>query len=123
MNEGLRRGNPTTRCPLQKSLTEKKRFVDIFHGLGLFTDDRSDGVQADRSASKFFADGLQNSPIHRVETRGIDLEPRERTIRHGLVDTAVAIDLREIAHPAQEAVGDAGRPPRASRNLARTVTV
>ena len=48
---------------------------------------------------------------------------RERLVGDRLRDDAVALHLREVAHAAQQAVGDARRAARAARDLRRAVVV
>ena len=59
----------------------------------------------------------QDRPVDLVETETIDAEECEAFGRDVRVDRAVAADLGEVAHPAEQTVRDARRAARPSRDL------
>ena len=58
-------------------------------------------------------DPAQIPAIHRVQAERVDLEPRQGAVGGRAVHRRRARDGGEIAHPAQQAVRDAGRTTRA----------
>ena len=72
----------------------------------------------DRPAAELLDDGEEEAAVHLVEAVGVHLEEGEGVPGDGGGDGAVGPDLGEVAHAAQEPVGDAGRPAAAARDLA-----
>ena len=88
----------------------------------LLADGRRQAVDADRAAVELLDDGQQQLAVEHVEALRIDLqhvERRERRPRRSMMPGR--LDLREIAHPAQQPVGDARRAARALGDAQRAV--
>ena len=111
------RGLPPARSQLQKSHLNEKRLVNLFDGLHLFAERGGKRVDAHRPPAVFFDDRQQELAVHLIKAAGIDFQHIERTARHRRGDVAVGLDLREVPHAAQQAVGDARRAAAAARNL------
>ena len=84
---------------------------------------RREAVDADRSAVEALDDRRQELAIERVEALAVDLQQIERRVGDRFVDAAVGAHLRVVAHPAQQAVGDARRAARALRDAPRAALI
>ena len=60
---------------------------------------------------------VQDLAVDGVEAEGVDLQAAERYSAASRRDAAVAAHLGEVAHAAQQAVGDARRAARAAADL------
>ena len=98
-------------------MLEEVGLVDVLDRVGLLADRRREGVHADRPAAELLDDGEEEAPVDLVEAVGVDLEEGEGVAGDGGGDGALGPDLGEVAHPAQEAVGDAGGPAAAAGDL------
>src|SRR5262245_19793009 len=116
-------GDSATRRALQETFLDQVRLDDVLEGSPLLADRGREAVDADRAAVELLDHGEQELAVHRVEAVRVDLEQVHRGLRDALVDRAVALDLRVVAHAAQQAVRDARRTARARRDLARTRVV
>ena len=61
--------------------------------------------------------------VHDVESRGVDVEHRQRGVGHAAGDLAVGPHFREVAHAAQQAVDDARRAARTAGDLQRAFRI
>ena len=66
-------------------------------------------------------DHRQVSPVHRVEAKAVDLEPRQRSVRDRGIDRVRTSRMGEVPHSAEEPSGNTRRSPRPPRNLARPI--
>ncbi len=73
--------------------------------------------QSNRPSSIVFDDRFQNPAVRAVKPQPVDLEPVERDRCDLPGDPAIPHHLCEIPYPLEQAVGDAGRPPAAPRQL------
>ena len=89
---------------------------DILERAALLADRGREAVDAHRSAVEVLDDGEQQLAIQRIEALAVDFQQIQRRGGHRLIDVAVAAHLRVVAHPAQQAVGDARRAARALRD-------
>src|ERR1051325_2182543 len=94
----LRRRRSSSRCPLQESILDEERFVDLYNRGWILGDRRGDRVHADRSALEFLDDRSQYPGVHVVEAEDVDLEQLERLTRDRSGAPAVVTHLREIAN-------------------------
>jgi hypothetical protein len=62
-------------------------------------------------------DGFQQFAVHDIKALGVDVEHRQGFVGRRSVDMAVAFDLRVIAHPTQQTIGNARRAPGSPCNL------
>ena len=85
----------------------------VLDGAALLADGRGQTFDADRSAIEFLDDGLQKSPVQRIESVRVDLKNVHRMPGYCVGDDAVALYFSEIAHTTQQPVRDTGRAPRA----------
>ena len=76
---------------------------------------------ADRAAAELLDHREQQLAVHHVEAEHVDVEHLERRVGDRLGHDAVGLDLRIVAHPAQQPVRYARRAARATRNLRRAV--
>ena len=70
---------------------------------------------------KLVGDHREIAPVQLVEAEIVDLQPRQRLVGDRLRHLVGAATLGEIAHPAEQAAGDARRSARAAGDLARAV--
>ena len=97
------------RCPLDKSCLDQKRLINVFDGILFFADGSGQGLDPDGSAGKFVDQREQQHRIHFVEPEPVHFEHEQGFVGQPPGDRAVAFDLGVVAHPAQQAVGDARR--------------
>ena len=76
-------------------------------------------LHADRSAAIQIGDHGQIAPVHRVETKRVDLQPRQRFVGDLRVDRVRARGMGEIAYAAEQPPGDARSAARPARDLTR----
>ena len=88
----------------------------VFDGVARFGERGGERVGADGAAGIGFDEGMEVAPVERVETVAVDLEAFQRAISGGLVDR-LALGVRKVPHPAQQAQRDARRAAGARRNL------
>lgn len=115
--------HPTAWRALQIALLDQVRLDHVFDGIGRFADGGGEIVQPDRATAEFFQNCAEQLAIHEVKAEGVDIEHAQRGIRHGEGDVSFRLDFGIIAHPAQQAVGDAGRAARTAGDLQRTTVV
>jgi hypothetical protein len=108
---------------LQEAVLHEERLVHLLDRAAVLAHRRGDGRDPHRPAVELLDDGAQHARVHVVEPELVDVQPPERQVGHLAVDHAVPLDLRVVAHAAQQAVGDARRAARAPRDLARAVHV
>ena len=82
---------------------------------------RGERFDADRAAAVKVGDHGQIAPVHRVEAKRIDLQPRQRLVGDLGIDRCRPRGVGEIADPAKQPSGDARGAARAPRDLARPV--
>ena len=80
-------------------------------------DGDSEGAEADRPPPKPSHQRVEHASVEPVEADGVHFVNGQRLHRGGLVDDAVATNLREVADPAEQPVGHPWRPARASGDL------
>ena len=117
---GRRRGHAAAGRAHQQALLDEERLVDVLDRLGLLADADGERRQPDRAAAELAAQGGRGWPGR--PCRGRARRPRtaaspSRAVSQ--VDRAVAPHLGEVAHPAQQPVGDAGGAPGAAGDLPR----
>ena len=77
---------------------------------------RGERLHSDRPALVVLDDDAEEATVHLVEAGGVDLEPLARVLDALVVDASRAEDLGEVADAAEQAVGDARRAARATRD-------
>ena len=92
-----------------------------FGALALFGKRRRQRFHAHRAAGVFFRDQGQVAAVHRIEAALVHIEAQQGGIGHLLVDGGHTRHLREVAHPAQQAAGDAGGAARALGDFRRAI--
>ena len=102
----------------EQALLDEERLVDVLDGLGRLADADGERRQPDRARRR----SARRAPTGRPgrPCRGRARRRRTRPGRRaavGVVDDAVAAHLGEVAHPAQQPVGDAGGAPGPAGDL------
>src|SRR5256885_10514465 len=120
---GARRGRASAGSPHEVSLGHEVRLVDVLEGIGLLAHCRRQRFEPHRASRELVDQGVEDLAIHGIEPRSIYLEAQQRPIRRFPRDRAVAFDLREIAHPPQQSIGNARRASRPPRDLLRAALV
>src|SRR5215469_2281838 len=115
----LRRHSPAW-CAVEESNLNQKGLIDLFDRLRLFGQHRRQGVHAHWPALILLDDREQQLAVNFVKTVAVDLEHLQRRLRRRQIDLSCAADLRVIAHPAQQTIGDARRSPRTAGDLKRS---
>src|SRR5208282_389256 len=103
----------SARSPRQKSLLQQVRLVNFLDGVGFLADRGGKTLDADRSTVELVDYRTENRAVHLVEAGRVDFEQFERAQRDFARHDRRLVDLREVAHAPQQAVGDARRPARA----------
>ena len=109
----LRRHAPT-RGAHQKALLDQVGLDHVFQRAALFGQRRRQRFHADRAAVEILDDEVEQTTVEVVEAFRIDLQHQHRGAGDVMVDVPRSPDLREVADPAQQAVGDARGAARAS---------
>ena len=99
----------TTRCALDEALLDEEGFIDLLYGAGVFADGGGDGSDAHGAALELIDDGQQDLAVDEVEAVAVDVQGLQRIARYLQVDASVALDLCEVAHTAQQGVGNTWR--------------
>ena len=101
--------NSTARGPLQESLLNQIRLVEILQGTPLLTHGRGDCLDTGRASLVLLYEGSQDLTVELVETKFVDLEHLESLFGRVGGDRAISMDLGIIADPAKQAIGDSRR--------------
>ncbi|CDN43722.1 hypothetical protein BN871_DJ_00040 [Paenibacillus sp. P22] len=117
MAVGRRSDDTPSRSPLQEADLHEIRLVHILDRLAFLADRRCDRVQAYGAAAIVGDHRLQHLVVDPVESERIHRDQRQRLLGELVRNDAVAADLREIANPLEEPVGDPRRSPRAQCDL------
>src|SRR3984893_17290996 len=120
---GARRCYAAARGACDKSFLQQVGLVDFADGIGLFAHRRGETLEHDRTAVQLVDDGGEDRAVHPVKAAGVDLQQLERADRDFAGHRSGFVDLGEVAHPAQQAVGDARCPACAARDLVRPCVV
>ena len=102
-------GHAAARGSLDESLHDEVRLVHLLDGSGILADGCGNRSHAHRSAMKLVDDGGENLVVDLVQTILVDVERTERGLSNVVGNGAVALHLGEVAHTAQQRVGDTGR--------------
>src|SRR5690606_34296680 len=89
----------------------------LLDGLALLADSDGQRADTDRSSAEAPAQDVEHSGVQTVETALVDLVELQRRTSRPAVDNPVRADLGEVADPAKQTVGDAGRAARSLRDL------
>src|SRR5438132_1603389 len=98
-------GDPTPRRSLQEACLDQVRLVEVLESAAVFSHRGGDRSDADGAASELLDDRRQDPAVELVEAVLIHLQPRERLAGGREVDFPLAVDVREVAQAAQQAVG------------------
>ena len=90
--------------------------VHVFDGVRLLADADRQGRQSDGATPEPGADGIQDGPVHLVESELIHAKELEAPSGHLLVDRPVAAYFGEVPHPFEQSVGNT-QAPRARRAI------
>ncbi len=111
------------RRALQEAAHDEVGLVDVHQGVGLLAQRHRQRVEANRSAVELLHDRQQDVAVELVEPFVVDLEQVERGQADLERDRALMAYLGEVAHAAQQAVGDARRAARTGGELGRRLVV
>ena len=98
-----------TRRTLDETFLDEEGFIDFLDGAGVFADGRSNGGDAYGAALELVNDGQENLAVDEVEAVAVDVQGFEGIFGDFEVNAAVAFDLCEVAHTAQQGIGDTWR--------------
>jgi hypothetical protein len=118
-----RKGHAAARRALQIALLDQIGFQHILDGIA------ASPIAAARLSSptgpppNFSSIAAKQLAVHHIQAEVVDFQHRQRRIGHRLGDLAVGLDFGVVAHPAQQAVGDARRAARAAGDLHRAGVV
>src|ERR671937_51001 len=79
--EPPRRQHPAAGSPLDETLLEEVRLVDVLERVGLLVERRRKRGQPHGAARELPADGLEERPVGTVEARLVDLQHAKRLVR------------------------------------------
>ena len=97
--------------------------MHVLDRLRLFRQRGGDGVESHRTALELQDHVFEQPPVQGLEPYLVHLEHSQGDPGQVYRRAAIATHLRVIAHPAQEAVGDARRAPGTTRDLRDGVVV
>src|SRR5260221_1304112 len=100
----------------QKPLLNQKRLDYVLDGAAFLAHRGRQAIDAHGSAFEFLDHREQQFPVQHVEALRIDLQHVERRQCDLTADDSAGLDLGKIAHPPQQAVGDARRSARTLRD-------
>src|SRR5260370_31999866 len=106
-----------------EAVLQQVRLVYFANGIGLLADCRREALDADRAAIEFIDDCAQDGAVHAIETACVDFEQFESAERHFARHDWSFVDLREVAHAAQEPIRDPRRSARTRREFRRAIVV
>ena len=95
-----------TRCAFEEALLDEERLIHLLQRAGVLADGRGDGSEAHGAALELVDDGGENFVVNLVQSVAVDVERLEGIAGNLHVDASVALDLCEVAHAAQQGVGD-----------------
>ena len=96
-------------CAAYEALLDEEWLVHFLDGAGVLAHRGGDGGDAYGAALELVDDGEQDFVVNLVEAVLVDVERFEGVAGNGHVDAARALDLRKVAHTAQQGVGNARR--------------
>ena len=99
--KGRRRGDSPPRGALYESHLQEVGLDDLFDGVLLFTDTRSQGVEACRAAAEFNDQGIEVKAIEVIETRSVNFELGEGVVGELGVDLGVVANDSVISNPVK----------------------
>ena len=99
----------STRGAVDEALFHKIWLIHFLDGAGVFAHRHSNSVEPNGTALKLVDDGEQNFIVDFVESVFVDVQCLKRIAGNGGVDFTGALHLGEVAHTAQQRVGDTGR--------------
>src|SRR5262249_35146230 len=111
------------RRALEEPLLDQVGLVEVLERPAVLTDSGGEGVEPGGTAVVVLDQGAEDLAVDLVEAVLVDLEEREATARGFAVDGLRPVHLREVAHAAQQPVGDARRAAAAPRDLERALGV
>jgi hypothetical protein len=120
---GPGRRHPAPGRAQDQAALQEEGLVGVLDGVGLLAHALGQRGQPDRLAPEAAAQRLEDGPVHLVQAELVHPEEVEALGRRRSVDGAVAPHLGEVADPAQQAVGHAGRAPRALGDPRRPLLV
>ena len=120
---GQRRRLAAAGRALEEALLDQERLVDLLDRPGLFAHGRGHGVQTHGTAVEFLDDRSENLVVHLVQSARVDVQRREGDARDFQVDVPFALDHCEVAHAAQQGVGDTRRAARTQGHFVGRVVV
>src|SRR3982074_3619698 len=89
-----------------ESLLNQEWLDDILERATLLADGRGNAVDAHRPAVEALDDSRQKLAVEGGESNWIDFQQFEPSVRNPLVDAAILLDLRVVANPAKQPVGN-----------------
>src|ERR1700722_8851886 len=93
------------------------RFVDFLDGVFFLAERSGEGVQAHGAAGILLDDGEEQVAVDVVEAVLVNAEHGQCVAGHGQIDEPFGADFGEIAHAAQQAIGDARGAAAAAGNF------
>lgn len=102
-------GDAALRGAGDEALLDEVRLVDFFEGSRFFADGNRERVEAHGASVEAMEDAIEDTFVHFIESIGINFEQLEGSGSDGCVNHVCGADLSEVAAPAEEVVGDAGR--------------
>ena len=114
---GQGRGFAAARGAHEVALLDEVGLVDLLHGAGILAHGGGYGVDTHGATLELVDDGGQYADVHVVQSVAVHIKSLQGIAGYIQRDGAVALDLREVAHAAQQAVGYTGGAARAPRYL------
>lgn len=88
-----------------KTFLNKKRLIHLLQRSGVLANSRGNGGYAHWPTLELVDNGGQNLVVYFVQPILVNVQRLKGIARNGGIDSAVALDLRKIAHTAQQRIG------------------
>ena len=107
----------SARCTLYETFHYKEWLINLLNGSSILTDSCSDGSDTHRTSAELIDDGEQNLVIDFVETILIDIKCCQGNLCDLGINHTITLNLRKVAHTAQQRIGDTWRSTRTTSYL------
>jgi hypothetical protein len=114
MSPGGRSGHSPSGRAHEQSEAHEERLRHGLDGLRLLPHGNGEGRQSDRATPEPVDEGIEHGLIDAIESQGIHFVELQRCPGAVQAHDAVAVDLRPVADPAQQPVGDPRRAAAAA---------
>src|SRR5690606_5619331 len=116
MLDGFKWHTEVSKCPgcsfaaawraLDKTFHDEERLIHFFNGAGIFPNCCGDGRNPYWTSAKCVDDGREDTIVHFIQPKFIDLQCIEGMNCDFFINGTVAFNLGEVAYPSEQGIGD-----------------